>query len=146
MNNAYAKAYTEVLEILNFLSKEEYSKIPIEEINFLKEHMDTQYVFKINPLLNLSEQNISKEAYSILVTLFRDYFATEAQKKTLNILLNQNQEKLDNLKKQQYDSHNLFKKDINTYEEKNDDKNLIEYKQSFFNKFVNFIKKIKLKF
>ena len=32
MTNNYAKAYTEVLEILSHFSDEEYSKIPIEII------------------------------------------------------------------------------------------------------------------
>lgn len=34
MTNTYSNAYTEVLEILSHLSKEEYSKIPIDKINF----------------------------------------------------------------------------------------------------------------
>ena len=32
--NLYAKAYTEVLEIISYFSKEEYSKIPSEKIEF----------------------------------------------------------------------------------------------------------------
>ena len=40
MTNIYAKAYTEVLEILNHFSKEEYSKIPQEKIDFYKNNMD----------------------------------------------------------------------------------------------------------
>ena len=40
MTNNYAKAYTEVLEILSHFSDEEYSKIPIEKIEFYKNNMD----------------------------------------------------------------------------------------------------------
>ena len=39
MTNSYAKAYTEVLEILSHFSAEEYSKIPQEKINFYKNNM-----------------------------------------------------------------------------------------------------------
>ena len=38
------------------------------------------YEFTINPEISLTEQNISKEASAIIVTIFRDYFATEEQK------------------------------------------------------------------
>ena len=97
MINTYAKAYTEVLEILKYFSEEEYSKIPQEKINFYKNNMDKNYNYNINPNIDLSKQYISKEANAILITLFRDYFATESQKKTLNNLLNQNQNKLENI-------------------------------------------------
>ena len=73
VNNIYARAYTEVLEILKHFPDEEYKKIPIEKINFYKSHMDKNYKFTINPEMDLANQNISKEANAIIVTLFRDY-------------------------------------------------------------------------
>ena len=84
MINTYAKAYTEVLEILKYFSEEEYSKIPQEKVDFYKNNMDRNYNYIINPNIDLSQQYISKEANAILIALFRDYFATESQKKTLN--------------------------------------------------------------
>lgn len=113
MINNYAKAYTEVLEILRYFSAEEYSKIPKEKIDFYKSNMDKDYDYNINPNIDLSKQYISKEANAILISLFRDYFATENQKKTLNKLLNQNQEKLENIKRKKYDIGKLFKNNKN---------------------------------
>lgn len=110
MINTYAKAYTEVLEILKYFSEEEYSKIPQEKIDFYKNNMDKNYNYNINPNIDLSKQYISKEANAILITLFRDYFATESQKKTLNNLLNQNQNKLENIRREKYNSNNIFSK------------------------------------
>ena len=49
INNIYAKAYTEVLEVLKYFPEEEYKKIPIEKINFYKRNMDKNYKFTINP-------------------------------------------------------------------------------------------------
>lgn len=109
MINTYAKAYTEVLEILKYFSEEEYSKIPQEKIDFYKNNMDRNYNYNINPNIDLSQQYISKEANAILITLFRDYFATESQKKILNNLLNQNQNKLENIKREKYNSNDIFK-------------------------------------
>ena len=76
----YARAYTEVLEIISYFPREEYLKIPEERIQFYKNNMDPNYSFKINPLIDLSCQNISCEANAIIITLFRDYFANEEQK------------------------------------------------------------------
>ena len=109
MINTYAKAYTEVLEILRHLSAEEYSRIPQGKIDFYKNNMDKTYNYIINPNIELSKQNISKEANAILIALFRDCFATERQKEILNNLLNQNQNKLENRKKEKYNSNNIFK-------------------------------------
>ena len=69
MTNTYARAYTEVLEILNYLSKEEYSKIPEEKIRYFKENMDKDYIFTVNPRIDLSLQKISKETNAILISL-----------------------------------------------------------------------------
>ena len=112
MINTYNKAYTEVLEILKYLPAEEYSKIPQEKINFYKNNAEKTYNYTINPNIDLSKQYISKEANAILITLFRDYFATEKQKNTLNKLLSQNQEKLENIKKEKYNSNKIFRNNI----------------------------------
>ena len=116
MTNMYKKAYTEVLEILSHLSEEEYSKIPKEKIDFYKENMDKDYIYKINPQLELYKQHISEEANAILVSLFRDYFANERQKEILKRLLNKNQEKLEQSKREKYDVDNIFKNKSNNDE------------------------------
>lgn len=113
MINTYAKAYTEVLEILSHFSTEEYSKIPQEKIDFYKSNMDKDYNYNINPNIDLSKQYISKETNAILISLFRDYFANENQKKTLNNLLHQNQEKIENIKRKKYSSDNIFSNNKN---------------------------------
>ena len=108
MTNSYAKAYKEVLEILSHFSKEEYSKIPQEKINFYKSNMEKNYEYSIDPNIDLSKQHISKEANAILISIFRDYFANDRQRRTLNNLLNQNQEKHEKIKKEKYNSDNIF--------------------------------------
>lgn len=110
MINIYEKAYTEVVEILNCLPEEEFHKIPKEKIEYYKENMDKDYKWSIDLQKALSEQNISDEANAILISLFRDYFATEKQKKTLYSLLNQNQEKIENIKREKYSPDNIFGK------------------------------------
>ena len=114
MNNTYSKAYTEVLEIINHFSEEEYKKIPKEKIDFFEENKDKDYNFKIDPNVNLAEQNISQNANAILVSLFRDCFATDKQKEVLRNLLQQNQEKIEIEK---YEKYNLKEEFIKAKED-----------------------------
>ena len=46
MDNMYATAYSEVLEILKYIPKEEYNKIPNEKIEVFKAKYDKKYKFK----------------------------------------------------------------------------------------------------
>ena len=147
MNNRYQRAYTEVLEIISHFPEEEYSRIPEEKIEFYKQYQDKNYNYAIDPEKDLSEQYISEEANAILVSLFRDYFATDRQKEVLKNLLNQNQVKLEDKKREKY-STDIFKRDepecIEDIRKENEleDNQLVEYKESFFSRFIKFIKKI----
>lgn len=138
MTDTYAKAYTEVLEILSHLSKEDFIKIPIEKIKFYKDNMDEEYNYKINPKIDLSEQNISKETNAILISLFRDYFATEKQKSILENLLRQNQLKQEKEKIEKYNSNIIFK---NKNSEVKETVGMIEYKESIFTKIKKWFKR-----
>ena len=148
MITAYKRAYTEVIEIIKYFPNEEYAKIPLEKINYYKENMDKDYNFQINPNIELEKQNISREANAILVTLFKDYFATDRQKEILNNLLKQNQQILEEQKQEKYDPSNLFmqsktqQQNTVTIQENNSENSLVEIKENFFTKFINFIKNI----
>ena len=147
MINTYSKAYTEVLEIIKYFPKEEYNKIPKDKIEFYKNNMDINYDFHIEPSIELEKQNISKEANAILVTIFRDYFANDKQKETLKKLLYQNQQKLEQEKSQKYGSIELFDKSSNSkytkeIQENVNETSLVEVKENYFIRFLNFIKNI----
>lgn len=146
MNNSYAKAYTEVLEIINHFSEDEYKKIPKEKIDFYEKHKDRKYDFKINPNIDLAEQNISRKANAILVSLFRDYFATAKQKEILKNLLQQNQEKLEKEKYLKYNPDNIFNKSNSNINDSKDKVALVEIKNEvWYRKILNFFKRIFLK-
>ena len=146
MNNLYAKAYTEVLEIINHFSEDEYKKIPKEKIDFYEKHKDRKYDFKINPNIDLAEQNISRKANAILVSLFRDYFATAKQKEILKNLLQQNQEKLEKEKYLKYNPDNIFNKSNSNINDSKDKVALVEIKNEvWYRKILTFFKRIFLK-
>lgn len=143
-NNLYAKAYTEVLEIIKYFPQEEYDKIPKEKIDFYKENMDKDYKFKINPEIDLAKQNISKEAGAIIVILFRDYFATEEQKKKIEEILKMNERKSEIEKSKKYKSEDLFKNKSTEKSSSYTEKNLpIEVKKdNFLKRIFEYIKQL----
>ena len=114
MNNAkYAKAYTEVLEIISYFPQDEYRKIPNNLIEYYKNNMDKNYSFSINPEIDIEKQNISKEAYAIIISIFRDFFATDKQKDILKNLLRQKKKKKDAELREKYNPDNVFKNKVN---------------------------------
>ena len=141
-NNKYAKAYKEVLEIIKYFPEEEYNKIPKDKIEYFTNNMDNSYEFIINPSIDLSEQNISKEANAIIVMLFQDYFATEKQKEKIKEILKLNEKKSEQDKREKYNPDDLFLKNkIIEKKQQNDiqETALVEYKENFFTRFKNFI-------
>ena len=149
VDSNYARAYTEILEIISHFPPEEYNKIPSEKIDFFKDNMDKEYVFKIDPNTDLGKQNISKEARATLIALFKDYYATDRQKGIINRILMNNELKADEEKRKKYNPDDIFsnrKKDIDNDEEKKitleENKALTERKDSFFERFKIFIRKL----
>ena len=105
----YANAYSEVLEILKYISKEDYEKIPNSKIELFETNHNEDYIFKYNPNKTLDEQNVSERAKAIIAILFRDYWATEIQKEKIINKQNYDRMKLEEEKKTRYNSNNLFK-------------------------------------
>lgn len=156
MNNKYAKAYTEVVELLNALPIDEFNQIPSEEIEFYKENMDKDYNFSIDSEVDLSKQNISFEANSIIIDIFQKYFATEEQKEKIEKILEKNSAEEDALKRERYNPDNIFKKEVpsnikveETIENENENVDVekneilpINVKENIFFKIKNFILRI----
>ena len=137
----YKMAYTQVLEILKRLPKEEVAKIPTEEIEFLKENCDKTYKYILSPKARLEECQISRKAYAILVVYFKKYFATEIQKQKLDVILKNNQIAIEKEKREKYGVDNLFKEN-KLEQEENKKVEIVPYKESFFKRVLNRIKKI----
>lgn len=140
-NIEYANAYSEVLEILKYISKEDYEKIPKNKINMFKENANSNYKFHYNPELTLDEQNVSKRAKAIIAILFRDYWSTKEQKE--RIIKKQSYD-IEKKKRDKYKMDNLFPKDKNMKKTavNLEKKEMIQYKKSFFSKIKEKLQKI----
>lgn len=76
----YANAYTEVLDILRYISKEDYEKIPKSKIKVFEQNSNKNYSFKYDVDKTLEEQNVSEIAKMIIAILCRDYWTTNEQR------------------------------------------------------------------
>lgn len=137
----YKIAYSEVLEILKHISKEEFNKVPQDMLEMFKTNANSEIKFIYNPNKTLQEQNVSETARAIIAILFRDYWTTEVQKE--KILAKQKYDR-KLLKKENYNQDNLFKSKQFTNENNiiNTDTALVECKESIFRKIFNKLKSI----
>ena len=93
MNNTYKRACTEILEILKYLPEEEYEKIPKEQIEFYEKNKDSNYEYIFDRKKILSGQGLSRTTKILIVSLFKEYFATSSQKEKLEQILIENYKK-----------------------------------------------------
>lgn len=141
VNIEYANAYSEVLEILKYISKEDYSKIPQNKIELFKTNSNKEYKFIYNPEKTSDEQNVSKRAKAIIGLLFRDYWATDVQREKIIIKQKNDRFVLEEQKKSLYDVKNIFRKrNINNETKVKEVTEMIVYKENFIKKCINKIK------
>lgn len=109
-NHPYAIAYKEVLEILKYISKEDYNKIPEKTIRAFEENADKNYQVSYNPNMTLVEQNISRKGRAVIAVLYRDYWASPEQRE--KILQKQRIERwrAEEEKRKMYNPDDLFKR------------------------------------
>ena len=147
ISNTYPMAYTEVLTILKYyLKKEEYDKIPKEKIEFFEKNSDKDYVYEIDKEKPFEKQKVSQKANSIIVSLYRDYFTTDEEKRILNqilVLNDLNAKKIEKYERRISQNtnnslENVIKKDSNSLKSKEENLALVEVKkESFWNKIIN---------
>lgn len=140
LDEKYFIAYSEVLEILKHISKEDYEKIPKSKIELYKANANKDYVFNYNPTKTLDEQNVSKIAKGIIAILFRDYWATPEQRE--KIIRKQNNDRIQiEMEKAKKYNPDVFKANKNKEEVKN--KSLVKVeKQKWYEKVLVFIRNI----
>ena len=144
----YANAYTEVLEILSKMSKNDYNKIPRDMIQVFEIYSNKEYSFEYDFKKDFDQQGISKRAKLILAILFRDYWANDNQREKIIAKQNYDRQKLEEEKRKIYNT-NVFKNKENNIETDgieniSEQVNLIQYehKESIIKKIINKLKSI----
>ena len=145
MEDNYAKAYKEVMEILNFVPKESIDKIPKTMIDEKKKKMDKSYDFKVDINKSFEDQELLDETKAIFANIFRDYWATPYQKERIEAKEKYDRQKIEEGKMSKYNPDKIFNKGTKTIIEKksNVDNLPIEVKkEKFYEKIISFFKKV----
>lgn len=108
IDSKYRIAYREILEILKYISIEDYNKIPKNEIELFEAYADDNYIFNYDTSKTLEEQNVSDITKGIIILLFRDYWATEKQRNKIIAKQNYDRMKLEESKKEKYNTYNIL--------------------------------------
>lgn len=132
----YANAMAEVLHYLKGIREEDIDKIPKKLMFFLQENASKEYTCKFDYNKPLQELNILDETRGIISAICLNYWCiTAKQKKKYLSKLEENEKKYQNELREKYNPDNIFKNKSNVKETA-----MIEYKETVFNKIMNWIK------
>ena len=146
MNNMNSEIYVDISVIISMMPTEMKSKISNNFINFIENNKSNNYISNINPKIPLKEQDIRKETKEMMGIIYRDYLCND--KERINLLQQEKREleKLETEKREIYNPDNIFNRNnLKENDNVNDIKNevaMVEYKETFFRKFIKKIKNI----
>ncbi len=139
------KVYKEVYEIVKHVPEEDFNKIPKEILEKIHAEMDKEYEYYID-FDNFQNQEMLYETQLILAMFFRDYWATEEQKRKIKAKERYDEQVNQENLREQYNPNDLFHNKRNHHEIKIENVNtetaMVEYKENIFQKIQKFIKNI----
>lgn len=151
MEENYHKAYKEVIEILKYVPQESVNKIPKTMLETFEKKMDKDYVFYVDINKSFEEQNLLEETKDIFAVIFRDYWTTPYQRERIKAKEKYDRQKIEEEKANKYNPDDIFNKKIKEQNKENTKQqneeqtvnNLpVEYKEKFYEKIINFFKKL----
>lgn len=89
----YKRSLVELDEVLKYLSKEEYAKIPEDILEAIKENKDKEYTWEYDETKKLKEQNLMIETVAFLSYLNMEYLLNDEQRELMEQFLRLNEEK-----------------------------------------------------
>ena len=147
----FSEGVSETLDILNHMDKTYIDRIPKKFIEFLNNNKSADYISNLDHSQKINEMNLKEKTKDILATIYMNYWCDSQQKANYSNLLKQNENNYQEELREKYNPDNIFKKNNQTqhiiqdtisHEVINDNVAMVEYKESFFRKFINKIKTI----
>ena len=136
-------AYAEVMQVLKYFDSNLVMKIPVELLEYFKEHQKKDLIVNIDKEDIFNKNNISKDALALLAYIDMEYWANEEEKRELKKVYMENEKKHQIELSEKYEYNNIFnnKKEIDMNEKvENEEKSMIEYKKdNIFIKLKKFI-------
>lgn len=136
------ETYSEVYSILNMLGENYITKIPSKLYQMIKEEKSNEYNPQYDFSIALEQQNIKKEALSMIALFHLNYWCnSQEEKQELKELFKENEIKYQAELREKYNPDNIFKnRNHSTQNEENIENEpvaLIEYKENIFKKIIN---------
>lgn len=104
----YARAYTELIEVLKHISTSSLNKIPKENLEMYNAQKDKNYKYKYNEDLEFEEQNMSQLTRILIANLYIEYWASEEEKSAIKEKDKEELLQIEMQKREQYNPDNLF--------------------------------------
>ena len=138
----YKKAHVELLEILKYIPKNDFKKIPNNYIQHCIEEIDPNYIYTYDINKKFEEQGIMKLTKILISNLYIKYWATNERKKEIKTMFQQEikNKKLENDKIYSYD--NLFKEKTENNSNIVLERAMIPIKKNIWTKIFDKFKKI----
>ena len=141
LNQKYSEASVEVLDILNHMNIKDVSKVSKKFITFLNENASKEYISNLDYSKRLNDMELKEETRGLLAIMYKKYRCPKKKKQDCKKKFYENEQKYQEELREKYNPNNIFsKKQENTIEPENSQTQLIEYKETFFRKFLNKIK------
>lgn len=141
------KAYTEILEVLKFIPKEYFSKIPKQILEVFEREKLENYTVNINKQKPIDKNSLQKETLAIIAMLNLQYWCPDEElKKKLYEQYSKNEQKYQQELSKKYDINNVFEKrktvitPLANQNNSTENLSLIKQKPSFFKTLINKIK------
>ena len=136
------QAYSEIDEFLGLLSEEQRNEVPQKLREFFKEEKDQEYFKNIDKYISIKDQNLKEETLAIIALLNLQYWCKdEEEKKRLQMIYAQNEEKYQETLYEKYNPNDIFKKKEKAPIDENirakENMQMIEYKEPIFKRIID---------
>ena len=139
-----SNTYEEVYEILSYMDKLTVMKVPEEILKIIKTKRNKNFKTKINKDDIFNEENVSKETIDFICWLDYKYWIDKKRKLEIDQINIEKAKKSEEEKSGKFDSNVVFKsgkiKSIGSTT--SNSVSMAEYKESFFKRLVDKIKRI----
>lgn len=106
----YKKRFVEVDEILKYLSKKDFCKVPDDLLDLIRKNKDPRYIWKYDNNKKLEEQNIHRDSVAILAYINTEFILEGNQKILMQNIHCCNEMKNEKLRREKFNPENIFKK------------------------------------
>ena len=140
VNQVYAEAISETLDILEHTKKEDVDKISPKFMEYLRNNASPNYISNLDHSQKISDMDLKQKTKVILAIIYRKFWCDEEQKLEFDKKIKNNELIYQKELREKYNLDNLFKNKNNSSEIIQDNISnetaIVEYKEK------NFIQKL----